>query len=205
MPILDLRIRKAVRRGHASLMVASERPTALDGGATEAVRYAPGEAASFLSALAGALGADGYDANGAFKEEAAAIADVLRDAPDQTIIWGERLWRSPGAVEALLAIARELDMHQRIGPGLLEVPEESNGRGLREVGCLPGAGPGLAARDAGRGAAEIKDGLASNELVFLLIANADPVRTHADTEGWRKALSSSFVVSISEATRSTVS
>ena len=35
------------------------------------------------------------------------------------------------------AIAHELEMHQRIGPGLLEVPEESNGRGLREVGFLP--------------------------------------------------------------------
>ena len=196
MPILDLRIRKAVRRGRAHLMVASERPTALDGGAAEAVRYAPGDAASFVKALAAAVGADGYDADGPFTEEAAAIADVLRDAPDQTIIWGERLWRSPGAVEALLAIARQLEMHQRIGPGLLEVPEESNGRGLREVGCLPGAGPGLAPREGGRRAAQIKDGLASNELGFLLVANADPVRTHPGTEGWRKALSSSFVVSI---------
>jgi NADH-quinone oxidoreductase subunit G len=196
MPILDLRIRKAVRRGPAKLMVASERPTALDGGAAEAVRYAPGDAASFLGALAGALGVDGYDANGPFEKEATAIAETLRAAPDQTIIWGERLWRSPGAVEALLAIARELDMHQRIGPGLLEVPEESNGRGLREVGCLPGVGPGLAAREGGRPSAEIKQGLADHELGFLLIANADPVRTHPDSEGWKKALSGSFVVSI---------
>jgi NADH-quinone oxidoreductase subunit G len=196
MPILDLRIRKALRRGQAKLVVASERPTALDGGATESVRYAPGDAASFLGAVAGALGVDGYEANGAFKEEAGAVVDLLRAAPDQVIIWGERLWRSPGAVEALVAIARELDMHQRIGPGLLEVPEESNGRGLREVGCLPGAGPGLAPRDTGRRAAEIKDGLASHELGFLLIANADPVRTHPDSEGWRKALAGSFVVSI---------
>src|SRR5262249_48072174 len=37
MPILDLRIRKAVRRSHAKLMVASEHPTALDGGAETAV------------------------------------------------------------------------------------------------------------------------------------------------------------------------
>ena len=44
-------------------------------------------------------------------------------------------------------------MHQRIGPGLLEVPEESNGRGLREVGCLPGARPGPEPTDAGRGSA----------------------------------------------------
>jgi NADH-quinone oxidoreductase subunit G len=39
-------------------------------------------------------------------------------------------------------------MHQRIGTGLLEVPEESNGRGLREVGCATGLGPGLADVDA---------------------------------------------------------
>jgi NADH-quinone oxidoreductase subunit G len=196
MPILDLRVRKAVRRSHAQLMVASERPTSLDGGAAEAVRYAPGDATSFIRALAGALGADGFETDGPFADEAATIAETLRDAPDQTIVWGERLWRSPGAVEALLACARELGMHQRIGPGLLEVPEESNARGLREVGCLPGAKPGLVSDPRGRGSAQIKDGLASHDLGFVLIANADPVRTHPDTEGWRKALSGSFVVAV---------
>src|SRR4029077_16998765 len=101
MPILDLRIRKAVRRSRAKLMVASEHPTALDGGAEETVRYGPGDAASFLRALAGALGAESDDADGPFKEEAAAIAETLRGAPDQVIVWGERLWRDPEAVDAL--------------------------------------------------------------------------------------------------------
>jgi NADH-quinone oxidoreductase subunit G len=196
MPILDLRIRKAVRRGRARLAVASEHPTALDGGAEEAVRYAPGDAASFLRTLAGALGADGYDADGPFEKEAAAIAKALRDAPDQAIVWGERLWRDPGAVDALHACSHALDMQHRIGPGLLEVPEDSNTRGLREVGCLPGAGPGLEPSEPGRGSAAIKEGLASHELGFLLLANADPVRTHPDGDGWRKALSGNFVVSI---------
>jgi NADH-quinone oxidoreductase subunit G len=196
MPILDLRIRKAVRRSHAKLMVASERPTALDGGAHEAVRYAPGDAASFLRALAGALDAEGYDSDGPFEAEADAIAKTLREAPDQTIVWGERLWRSPGAVEALHACMHSLDMHKRIGPGLLEVPEESNTRGLREVGCLPGALPGLEPTDPGRGSAEIKDGLAAHELGAFLLVNADPVRAQPDSDGWRKALSGSFVVSI---------
>ncbi|MDX6606475.1 MAG: NADH-quinone oxidoreductase subunit [Solirubrobacterales bacterium] len=197
MPILDLRIRKAVRRGRAKLIVASERPTALDGGADEAIRYAPGDAASFVSALAGALGAASYDTEGPFSKEAAAIAETLREAPDQTIVWGERLWRSPGAVEALHACARALEMHQRIGPGLLEVPEESNARGLREVGCLPGAKPGLEPAPAGKGSAAIKDALANHELGAMLLVNADPVRTHPDTVGWRQALAGSFVVSIS--------
>ncbi|MGA8805705.1 MAG: NADH-quinone oxidoreductase subunit NuoG [Solirubrobacterales bacterium] len=197
MPILDLRIRKAVRRGEAKLMVASERPTALDGGADETVRYAPGDAASFVRGLAGALGAEGYDNEGPFKEEATAIAQVLRDAPDQAIIWGERLWRDHDAVEALLACARACEMHQRIGPGLLEVPEESNGRGLREVGCLPGARAGLEPTDTGRGSAGIKDGLAAHELGAVLLVNADPVRTHPDSDGWRQALAGNFVVAIS--------
>ena len=43
MPILDLRLRKAVRHSGLRLVVASERPTALDGGAEETARYAPGD------------------------------------------------------------------------------------------------------------------------------------------------------------------
>jgi NADH-quinone oxidoreductase subunit G len=61
MPILDLRIRKAVRRHGARLAVATERPSALDGGAEEVARYAPGFATGFLSALAAELGVEGYE------------------------------------------------------------------------------------------------------------------------------------------------
>ena len=57
-PILDLRIRKAIRRNGAKLAVATERPTALDGGAEAVARYAPGEAAHFLAELAAALAPD---------------------------------------------------------------------------------------------------------------------------------------------------
>ena len=87
-------------------------------------------------------------------------------------------------------------MHKRIGPGLLEVPEESNTRGLRETGCLPGAKPGLVPIDGGRDSAQIKDGLAAHELGALLLVNSDPVRTYPDSDGWRKAMAGSFVVSI---------
>jgi NADH-quinone oxidoreductase subunit G len=194
MPILDLRIRKAVRRAGAKLLVASERPTALDGGADESARYAPGEAAAFITALAAALG-DGK-AGGPYAKQAGAIAEQLKATPDTVIVWGERLWRQPGAVAALLECARSLNMHKRLGPGMLEVPEESNGRGLREVGCLPGAGPGLSAADGSGGADSIKAGLQCGELDTLLLLNSDPVRTHPDSEGWGDALSRSFVVSV---------
>jgi NADH-quinone oxidoreductase subunit G len=196
MPILDLRIRKAVRRNGARLAIASERPSTLDGGAAEVARYAPGEAGDFLHSLAAALGADGFTTVRAHAKEAAALAELLRAGLDQAIVWGERLWRTSGAAEALHACARALGMHQRIGSGLLEVPEEANGRGLREVGCLPGAGPGLVPAADGSGAAGIKEGLDSGEINALLLLNADPVRTHPDSEGWRRALAKVFVVSV---------
>ena len=43
-PILDLRVRKAVRRNGARLVVASSRPSTLDGAAAAALRFAPGAA-----------------------------------------------------------------------------------------------------------------------------------------------------------------
>ncbi len=191
MPILDLRIRKAARRGGAKLLVASERPSALDGGtAEEPVRYAPGEAATFLTALAAALGVEGYNGGRQHAKRAQAMAEALRSVPDPVIVWGERLWRDPAAVRALHEIARALDMHQKIGPGLLCVPEESNTRGLREAGMQPATGPGLKPATPGNDAAGIRDG--SPGAVLLL--NADPVRTYPDGAAWSKTLAGTFVV-----------
>ena len=55
-PILDLRVRKAVRRNGARLVVASARPSTLDPNAAAALRFAPGAAEAALGALAAALG-----------------------------------------------------------------------------------------------------------------------------------------------------
>jgi NADH-quinone oxidoreductase subunit G len=57
-PILDLRVRKAVRRNQARLVVASSRPSTLDSGARAALRFAPGAAEAALAALAAALGSE---------------------------------------------------------------------------------------------------------------------------------------------------
>jgi NADH-quinone oxidoreductase subunit G len=54
-PILDLRVRKAVRRLGARLVVAGSRPTALDGGATERLLCAPGGQEALLRALQKAM------------------------------------------------------------------------------------------------------------------------------------------------------
>jgi NADH-quinone oxidoreductase subunit G len=200
MPIIDLRLRKAVRRGGVRLAVASERPTALDGGAEETARYAPGDAPAFLAALARALGSDeGPVGDELYGADAERIAGELRPA-STVIVWGERIGHGPdggAALGALLDCARALRA-ETDGCGLLEVPEATNARGLREVGCVPGGGPGFSPAGAGRDAAAIRDALAAGELDAVVLQNADPVRDYPGGPEWKEALRRArFVLSVS--------
>jgi len=179
-PILDLRIRKAVRRNGAKLLVATERPTALDGGAEAIARFAPGQAAHFTAELAAALG-------GA-ENVATPLVETLRGAGSVVVVWGERIGREEGAAEALLDLAGGLDIAGTAGSGLLEIPDTTNARGLREAGCLPDAGPGLSEAAAGRATEEIREGLVSGEISALVLFGADPLRDFPDTKAWEEAL-----------------
>jgi NADH-quinone oxidoreductase subunit G len=204
-PILDLRIRKAIRRNGAKLAVATEAPTALDGGAAAVQRYAPGSATAFLTELTTALAADGTQNGDMDRSESRRpqeIAEALRGAESAVIVWGDRIGREgEAATAALLDVATALNMASTDGSGLLEVPELTNARGLREAGCLPDAGPGLTAtngpfpmsdmgngRLVGKGTEEIRAGLESGELKTLLLFGVDPLRDFPDTEAWKKAL-----------------
>jgi NADH-quinone oxidoreductase subunit G len=189
-PILDLRVRKAIRRNGAKLVVATERPTALDGGAEAIARYAPGQASHFVSELASAIGGS--------ENVASPVAETLRDAATVVVIWGERIARDEGAAEALLDVARATGMVDADGAGLLEIPDTTNARGLREVGCLPDAGPGLAATTVGMATEEIRSALVSGEITSLILFGADPLRDFPDTPAWEEALTAAdFVVSFS--------
>jgi NADH-quinone oxidoreductase subunit G len=192
-PILDLRIRKAMRRNGAGLALATERPTTLDGGAEAIARYAPGEAAHFLSELAKALGGE--------ETVATPLVETLKGAEKVVVIWGERIGREQGAVEALLDVAAALDVVGKESSGLLEVPELANARGLRESGCLPDAGPGLTeTKDAstpkyggnasfvGKSTEEIRAALISGEIESVVLFGVDPIRDFPDTGAWREAL-----------------
>jgi NADH-quinone oxidoreductase subunit G len=145
-PILDLRLRKGMRRHGMRLLQAS----------------------------AGDLG-DG--------ERAGRLAAQLRDAGQEIVVlWGERLTAGPGGgaiAGALLDLADSLSLADTDGAGLLEIPANANGRGLREAGALPNAGPGLGEPDAfgdrGRDAHAIAHGLAEGELTALLLFGRDPL------------------------------
>jgi NADH-quinone oxidoreductase subunit G len=189
-PILDLRIRKAIRRNAAKLLVATERPTALDGGAEAIARFAPGQAAHFTAELARAIG-------GA-ENVATPLVETLRGAESVVVVWGERIARTDGAAEALLEVAAALGIAATEGAGLLEIPDTTNARGLREAGCLPDAGPGLAEVTTGMSTEEIRTALVSGELSGLVLFGADPLRDFPDTPAWEEALTAcDFLVSFS--------
>ena len=82
-PILDLRVRKAVRRNGARLVTLSARPSTLDANAAAALRCAPHAEEAALAALAAALGSPrAADASlDALAERARAVAGFRPGAP----------------------------------------------------------------------------------------------------------------------------
>ncbi len=188
-PILDLRVRKAIRRNGARLVVATERPTALDGGAEAIARFAPGQAPHFVEQLGRAVGGE--------DNVATPLAETLRDAERVVVLWGSRIGRE--GADALLGLAARLNLAGTEGAGLLEVPEFANARGLREAGCLPDARPGLAeAMELGRSTEQIRAALESGELTGLVLFGVDPIRDFPDTAAWEAAITAAdFVVCFS--------
>jgi NADH-quinone oxidoreductase subunit G len=244
-PITDLRLRKAVRRFGSRLVIASSTPTALDAGAVEQLRFAPGTGEALLRALQKALleidepgngrstamngdepaeeadektyeeaGIEGQGHLAAFLaehslERLAQIAEVevedLRDAAAQltaaenvVVLWGERLGhgeRGPAALGALCDLALVLGLDAGEGSGLIEVPAETNARGLREVGCVAGLGPGLADAEPGLSAPEARDLGARGAIGAFYLLHSDPIRDLSEQQRWDDALgAASFVI-----------
>jgi len=211
MPIVDLRIRKGVRRRGVQLAVATSRPSSLDANARLRTRFAPGAGEALLAALDAALGVVAGEARrdevGRLAEAAGteagavhALADLLADAgEDVVILYGERLLSGPRAdhvARALLNVAGRLRVTgAREGAGLLCVPSGTNGRGLAEVGVLPNAGPGLSdAPLEGRSTAQIAGGAAAGELTALYLLHTDPLRDLPHGALWRSALDTATTV-----------
>jgi NADH-quinone oxidoreductase subunit G len=101
------------------------------------------------------------------------------------VVWGERLAdgeRGRQTLEALIALAGALELEGKPESGLIEVPAGTNGRGLREVGCLPNLEPGL--QDAAATGMTIQEIGAAEDLSALLLVHAElpePALERADS------------------------
>jgi NADH-quinone oxidoreductase subunit G len=181
-PILDLRIRKGVRRRGVQLAIATARPSALDSSAKLVVRYPPGGESIFLAQLQAALHGD--EAPAQVRELATLLS---HGGDDVVIVWGEQIQM---ASQYVAAIANHLGLSGREGAGLLEIPSAANGRGLREAGVLPDAGPGYAdlRGDLGHNAHVMASAATGNEITALYLFQTDPVRDLPNRELWERAL-----------------
>jgi NADH-quinone oxidoreductase subunit G len=220
MPILDLRIRKGVRRHGVKLAVATPRPSSLDGNAALSVRYAPGGDGAFVQALATAVYGGDLDAAaaaaGADVAQIRALAELLRTGGEELVIlYGERvLTQGSAAAGAMLKLAGGLNLSGRDGAGLIAVPAAgTNGRGMLEAGFAPGYGPGLCAsttvagtsnpgEDTGDRASHtstnsvhgIGEDLAGGELSALYLLHADPLDSGLPRATWNRALEKASTV-----------
>jgi NADH-quinone oxidoreductase subunit G len=142
--ILDLRLRKGVRRHHMKLVRAS--------------------AADLLN-----------------EDSSRELAKTLTQAGEEIVVlWHERLTAGPDgakAARALLDLAARLSLADTENSGLLEIPAQTNGRGLREAGVLP---------NNGLDALGIADALIAGELSALYLLEVDPLERNQPR--WKEAL-----------------
>src|SRR5205823_14804476 len=120
-PILDLRVRKAVRRNQVPLVVLTSRPSSLEPNADAVLRHAAGAEEAAIAALVAELTereGEWAARAGAPSESVRAAAQALPDAGPVVVLWGERVSHGPRgreAVAALLALSRALNLNAAPG------------------------------------------------------------------------------------------
>ena len=181
-PILDLRIRKGVRRRGVKLAIATARPSALDVNAKLVLRYPPGGEAAFLRELATALAGGEAAERGPRPGRAAprrrrghrdpvGRADRRRPPADCS--------RSP----------RSSGWPAATAPGCWRSPPAQTAAGFARPARCPTPAPATPTAPAiGYGASEIGAAAADGELTALYLFQTDPLRDLPDSATWERAL-----------------
>jgi NADH-quinone oxidoreductase subunit G len=178
LPVLYLRLRKAVTQLGAKLIVVSPRRVSLDEIATHVIRCAPDGEAKALQEIASGAGA--------------AVSDM---GTPMVVCWGPS---SPGRDERAVAHAA-LDLAGRYGAQVLVCPPHAGSQGLVDMGVHPELDAGYRrAPDAGRGTRAILEAAANGEIDALLIVGADPIADFPGADLARRALERTPFVAVIE-------
>jgi NADH-quinone oxidoreductase subunit G len=191
LPILHLRIRKAVRKGNARVFVIHPRRTALTE-VGEHIPCRPGGEADVLEEIVSSSGGD---------SAAAHVAAALGEASGSAVVLaGPRLAASPGAVSMAVSLA------QSLGAGFAFLSRRAGDRGALRAGLHPGLLPGGRAVDdqaerreveplwgavpgePGRDARAILEAVARRELDLLYLVGVDIVGDFPDAALAERAL-----------------
>ncbi len=179
LPVLYLRVRRAVTELGANLVIVHPRRTGLDDVATHTIRYKPGTGPDLLRKLTAGDG------------EYAGARETLDEGPVLALVGRAGLTEDPNLAEAVAAFALDLPDTK-----ILPLMRRGNIFGALDMGVAPTLLPGRVAIDdeAGRAALEehwgplpsgagldttgILEGLASGQLSALVLNGADPMRDH---------------------------
>jgi NADH-quinone oxidoreductase subunit G len=180
LPVLYLRVRRAVTELGAKLVVIHPRRTGLDGIATHKITYRPGMGPDLLRKLAAGEG------------DHAGVLETLLDGPVVALVGRPGLAEDPRLAEAVAAFARELP-----DASIMPLLRRGNVFGALDMGVAPTLFPGrVSATDAaerdtledhwgtlpegtGHDTPGILHELQTGELKALLLFGADPVRDAA--------------------------
>ncbi|MGA9162211.1 MAG: NADH-quinone oxidoreductase subunit G [Actinomycetota bacterium] len=191
VPILNLRVRKAARRGAAVFVIHPRRTRLWD--VAEHALCLPEHQTYVLERI------HGTDApEGTFESR---VAAALRDAAGEAVILaGERLAEHPLAADVALTVA------QKYGARFALVPRRAGDRGALRAGVHPSLLPGgrrvsdeperteveaawgSVPAEPGRSTREILEACASREIDVLYLVGIDPLRDVPDAGLVRRAL-----------------
>ena len=189
-PILDLRLRRAVARRHATLMFVGPYKPELTVPFRYA-EYAPGEIGGLMRQLA--------DAVHHGKEELGSglVADIAQELAAAEKIVAIHNGRDPEAIEALENLMERL--HEYDHPvGILVVGSVGNARGAEAAGCVPNLGPGYVALPDGMTTGEMLEAAARGDLDALFVVGANPALTYPDGALVRRALDNVEFLAVSD-------
>jgi NADH-quinone oxidoreductase subunit G len=192
LPILDLRIKKAVTRHGVKLAVLNDQATLMDKYAHLSLRYDIGTDAQVFAALIAALsgeGKSGIKNTGIKADQLKSLVELIRSSKKITIIYNPSALtgKSVEALKQLLSVIANLP----IECGAIPSAPQTNALGAMDMGILPDYYPGgvpvsdgdviqekwgqTAPTKAGLSAMEMIQKAESGELKALLIYRANPV------------------------------
>ena len=165
LPVLDLHLKRAVRRGKLKVIVAHPRKTELMRYDAPHLQYTPGSEVLLLNALLGAAaaakddkqsdaaktagkvsGAELRSVAGVEPEAVAAAAALLASAKSALILYGPLVGRGEGG-KAVTAALTNLALYTGHYERLAYIGLDANSQGCRDLGVLPDRLPGHVALD----------------------------------------------------------
>jgi NADH-quinone oxidoreductase subunit G len=193
LPILDLRIKKAVTRLGVKLAVLNDQATLMDKYAHLSLRYDIGADANVFSALTAAISGEGKSDvkdTGVKATQLKSLVDLLRASKKVTVIFNASALtgQSVKVLKQLLAMIQNIPV---VECGAIPAVPNTNSVGAMDMGILPDFYPGgvavsdsdviqekwgqTAPTKAGLSAMEMIQKAESGELKALLVYRANPV------------------------------